>query len=275
MDTAQGETFAERLAERKVTISERADELGSVIGGIDAFWIGPDAEDFRSQWDSVRSGTIDPAVEQLWKLARELSEHAQEQDMASVANALEGFLEGLGNIFKVGDFDWGDMLPSSPAAWINSIATALANGPMGARPDRMLKEAWKIFAHHGEKGIVPWLRSAYNLKGAAKWLGPIGNVATGLFSGAERLIEDWNDPSLNPLERGLRAVADGGANVAGGVAGAWGGAKAGAAIGGAIGTIFPGAGNVIGAAVGGAVGAAVGGFVGSGAANAVVDWLLG
>src|SRR5699024_5510917 len=141
--------------------------------------------------------------------------------------------------------------------------------------DEMLKIAWRVFAKGGEEAVVPWLKSAYGFKAAGKWLGPAGDVLTGVFAGVDRWNEDAGDPSLSTGERATRAAVDGGVNAAGALAGGIAGAKGGAALGAAIGSVIPGAGTAVGGAVGGIVGGVVGGIVGGGVADAAIDWILG
>src|SRR5690625_6053238 len=74
MDTEQGESFAQLLGQRRSTIEERAAQLDGVIQGIDSFWRGADAENFRSEWSRTHGTLISQAVERLWALARELSD---------------------------------------------------------------------------------------------------------------------------------------------------------------------------------------------------------
>src|SRR5699024_12583458 len=83
MDTEQGEQFAQLLGERKVTIEDRAAQLDGVIGRIDSFWRGPDAETFRVDWEQLRSTHLRDAVERLLDLGRDRSDHAHENDIAS------------------------------------------------------------------------------------------------------------------------------------------------------------------------------------------------
>src|SRR5690625_26483 len=268
MDTEQGESFAQLLAERRGTIEERAAQLDGVIQGIDSFWRGADAQNFRSEWSSIHGSVISQAVERLWGMARELSDHAQEQDVCSA--------EGVG---KVGEM-LGDIFPfggplKNPLAGFGDLASYTPFGVPGAAAKEMFKHAGEVFAHGGEGAIVPWLRNAYELKSASKVLGPIGYGVTGGFEFADRWAEDAGDPSLSTGERFARAGVDAGANVAGGAAGAWLGAKGGAAAGAAIGSIFPGAGTAVGGVIGGVVGAVGGGIAGSGIANTAIDWILG
>lgn len=273
MDTAQGEDFAQLLADRRGTIEERAGQLDGVIQGIDGFWRGSDAESFRGEWSQVNGQQIAQALERLMDLARELADHAEEQDQASADGLIGRMLDQLGDIFPL-DGEWENPLAAFKD-WRNWMTGAM--GALGHTADEMLKfgNLAKVFAYGGEDAIAPWLKSAYGLKGASKWLGPIGNVATGVFAFADRWNEDAGDPSLSGTEKGIRATVDGGANVAGAAAGAWAGAKGGALAGAAIGSIFPGPGTAIGGVVGGAVGAIGGGILGGGAADAIVDWALG
>ena len=275
MDTEQGESFAQLLAERRGTIEERAAQLDGVIQGIDSFWKGSDAQNFRTEWSSTHGSVISQAVERLWGMARELSDHAQEQDVCS-AEGVGKVGEALGDIFRFGGSETNASVGSgeSPLAgfdWLQNVPF----GSPGAAAKEMFKHAGEIFAHGGEDAIVPWLRNAYGLKSASKVLGPIGSVVTGGFEFADRWAEDAGDPSLSTGERVTRATVDAGANVAGGAAGAWGGAKVGAAAGAAIGSIFPGAGTAVGGVIGGVVGAVGGGIAGSSIADAAIDWILG
>lgn len=269
MDTEQGESFAQLLADRRGAIEDRAAQLNGVIQGIDSFWRGPDAEGFQQEWGQVNSAQIQQALEKLFQFAREVSDHAQEQDIAS-ADGLGKIAEMLSDVFRFGDFENPFSAFADPRNWLTGAMGAFE--PVG---DEMLKRAWQIYAHGGEEAIVPWLKSAHGLKAAGKWLGPAGDVLTGFFAGMDRWNEDAGDPSLSGLERGARAGLDGGANAAGAAAGAWAGAKGGAMAGAAIGSIFPGPGTAIGGVVGGAVGAIGGGIIGGGLADAAVDWLLG
>lgn len=263
MDTAQGEQFAQLLADRKGTLEERAGQLDGVIQGIDGFWRGPDADTFRDEWVRIDTSLVEQAVERLMELAREIAEHAQAQDIASAAGVMDAMGERLRDIFSFGG-GWENPL-SAFGDWRNWATGAM--GVFTGIGDDMLKNAWKVFAKGSEDAIVPWLRTAYGFKSAGKVLGPVGTVLTGVFAGVDRWNEDAGDPSLSTGERVTRAAVDGGANMAGAAAGAWGGAAAGAA----IGSIFPGPGTVIGGVVGGIVG----GIVGGGVADAVVDWALG
>src|SRR5690625_6694024 len=87
MDTEQGESFAQLLGQRRSTIEERAAQLDGVIQGIDSFWRGADAENFRSEWSRTHGTLISQAVERLWALACELSDHAQEDRKSTRLNS--------------------------------------------------------------------------------------------------------------------------------------------------------------------------------------------
>ncbi len=268
MDTEQGESFAQLLGQRRSTIEERAAQLDGVIQGIDSFWRGADAENFRSEWSRTHGTLISQAVERLWALARELSDHAQEQDICSA--------EGAGKIGeRLSDlFPFGGPL-ENPLAGFADPTSYLPFGAAGTASKEMFQRAWQVFAHGGEDAIVPWLRNAHGLKTASKYLGPAGHVLTGGLAFADRWTEDAGDPSLSTGERVVRGAVDGGANVAGAAAGAWAGAKGGAAAGAVIGSIFPGPGTAIGGVVGGVIGGIAGGITGGGLADAAIDWILG
>lgn len=275
MDTEQGESFAQLIAERRGTIEERAAQLDGVIQGIDTFWRGTDAEAFRSEWSTTHGSVISQAVERLWGMARELSDHAQEQDVCSAEGV--GKVEGaLGDIFNPGGSDTSapagaDESPLAGFEWLGGLPL----GSPGVAAKEMYQHAGEIFAHGGEDAIVPWLRNAYGLQSASKYLGPAGSLLSGGFEFADRWAEDAGDPSLSTGERVTRATVDAGANVAGGAAGAWAGAKGGALAGAAIGSIFPGPGTAIGGVIGGVVGGIAGGAAGGGIADAAIDWILG
>lgn len=271
MDTEQGESFAQVLSARRGTLEERAAQLDGVIQGVDSFWRGTDAETFRSDWGQLNGSQIAAALDQLMELARELAEHAQEQDITSADGAMGAIGERLRDIFSF-DGGWENPLAAF-GDWKNWATSAM--GALTSGGDEMLSQAWRIFAHGGEDAIVPWLRTAYGLKAAGKVLGPVGNALTGVLAGVDRWNEDAGDPSLSDGERAVRAGVDGGANIAGAAAGAWAGAKGGALAGAAIGSIFPGPGTAIGGVVGGIVGAVGAGIIGGGVADSIVDWALG
>ena len=115
MDTAQGEDFASLLGSGQGAIVERADQLTAVIGSIDSMWRGPDAENFRSEWTSLRSGQIDQVTQRLAALVQEMLQHVQEQDTASGGGETGG---GSG-----GDdgFDWGDVFRIGPLPGISDL----------------------------------------------------------------------------------------------------------------------------------------------------------
>src|SRR5699024_10841794 len=126
----------------------------------------------RSEWSSIPGTVSSQAVERLWGMARELSDHAQEQDVCSA--------EGVG---KVGEM-LGDIFPfggplKNPLAGFGDLASYTPFGVPGAAAKEMFKHAGEVFAHGGEGAIVPWLRNAYELKSASKVLGPIGYGVTG------------------------------------------------------------------------------------------------
>lgn len=62
------------------TLLERSSALSSTVGSVQ--WHGPDAEELRQRWSAVERQLRD-AAETLGERARELAEHADEQDRAS------------------------------------------------------------------------------------------------------------------------------------------------------------------------------------------------
>lgn len=275
MDTAQGEEFATLMTNRRDQIASRSEDLASLIGGLDAIWQGSDARSFADRWGSVRAGTIETAIEKLTKLAGDVFENAEAQDVASAADALDAVGEMFSDIFRGGDFDLRNMFPNPNDVedWIGMGASAIFDGLGGAlggitKWANMPKTLATAMVAGGDDmvGAVRGMGAAASR--VSKVLGPVGAVVTGGFAAWDRWEQDSQDPSLSTGEKVLRAGADGVANAGGGALGAWGGAAGGAAIGTMI---CPGVGTVIGGAIGGIAG----GLAGSSAANGLVDWALG
>lgn len=275
MDTAQGEDFAQLMAQRREDLSGRADELGGMIRSLGSAWIGPDADAFRDRWDALHHGPIENALGQLMELARALSADAQEQDVVSAADALSAVAEKFDDLFRFGDFSLRELLPN-PNDWedwagmgLSGLVDGISGAYSGLASFLTNPRTLATFMVAGGDDLANAMRGA---AGAAsnfsKALGPIGAVVTGGFAAWDRWEQDSADPSLSTGERVTRTAVDGGANALGGGLGAWGGAAGGAAIGTML---FPGVGTVIGGAVGGILG----GLGGSSAANGIVDWILG
>lgn len=264
MDTEQAQQFAQTITDGQQQVAERRDELERVVQGLDGFWRGPDADEFRDRWSETASGIFTTVADALTASARELVEQAQEQELVSAAEAMSALADVLHGVFRLGHSAFVNPLTAF-ADWRNYLTGAM--GLFTQAGEDMLKLAADVYARGGEEAIVPWLREAYGLKSAGKVLGPLGTALTGVFAGVDRWNQDASDPSVSTTERVVRTGVDAGANVAG----AWGGAVAGAEAGAAIGSIFPGPGTVIGGVVGGLAG----GILGGGVANSIGDWLLG
>lgn len=275
MDTAQGESFAQLMGQRREDLAGKAEELGGMIRSLGGDWVGPDAERFRESWETLRQGPIEDALGRLMDLARTLADDAQEQDVVSAADAMDAFFESFRDIFRIGDFSLTDLLPH-PNDWedwtgigLDGILDGISGAYTGLAKYLTNPRTLATFMALGGDDLVTAMSGA---AGAAskfsRALGPIGAVITAGVAGWDRWEQDSADPSLSTGERVTRAVVDGGANALGGGLGAWGGAAGGAAIGTMI---FPGVGTVIGGVVGGVIG----GLAGGSAANGIVDWLLG
>lgn len=65
--------------------------LASTVNGVE--WVGADAETFRARWQSEAETRAQDAGETLRRLARELEDHAEEQDEASAGDG-----SGLGGV---------------------------------------------------------------------------------------------------------------------------------------------------------------------------------
>lgn len=279
MDTAQGEDFASRLVERRSTLEGRAEEIATLIGRLDTFWRGLDAESFQQEWESLRSGRVTTTLELFTTLAQEIRAHCEEQDQASEVGGGDGQGSGedgfdWGDVFRIGDLPGiGSVLPND---WEDALGLGLSSiigGVSGAYDglSRFLsnpKTLMSLFMVGGDDLMDAAAGAARSAGTLSKALGVVGGVVSGGFAAWDRWEQDSTDPSLSGLERGARAAVDGVLNGVGGGLGGWGGAAAGAAIGTAI---FPGVGTVIGGAVGGIIG----GFAGGSAGNALADWLLG
>lgn len=112
MDTAQGESFAQLMAQRREDLTGRADELNGMVRSLGSSWVGPDSGAFQERWDTLRSGPSEDVLGRLMDLARTLSADAQEQDVASAANEWAAFGERLGDIFTPGEWSWRNLLPN-------------------------------------------------------------------------------------------------------------------------------------------------------------------
>ncbi|MGP9537756.1 WXG100 family type VII secretion target [Brachybacterium sp. AOP43-C2-M15] len=65
-------------------LAELISLLSSTVDGVE--WVGPDAESFRASWHAEAEGRAREAGETLRRLARELEDHADEQDRASAGD---------------------------------------------------------------------------------------------------------------------------------------------------------------------------------------------
>lgn len=93
---------AQRLAELITTLSTTVDAVE---------WQGPDAESFREQWHSAAEAKARSAADTLERLARELDQHAEEQDDAS---ADEGGILGVLRDLLDGPIPFGNPLLPLP-----------------------------------------------------------------------------------------------------------------------------------------------------------------
>lgn len=273
MDTTQGQDFASLLTDRRDDLEESAERISAIVGRIDSFWRGLDAESFRQEWDGLRSGQISSTLDLFTELFEELRKHCDEQDVASEANGSDDGFD-LGDIFRGGDMPgWRDLLPND---WEDVLGLGVAgvldglDGAYGALSKYLgdPKMIASLFMVGGDEMADAALAASRSAGALSKVFGAAGAVVSGGFAAWDRWEADAADPSLSTGERAGRAAVDGLANAGGGALGGWGGVAGGAALGTMI---FPGVGTVIGGAVGGLVGGLVGGTAG----NFLADWALG
>jgi hypothetical protein len=279
MDTAQGQSFAEQLMEGSNSLAEKSEQIGTLLDASEEAWQGPDSEAFRSEGRRLLSGSLQGTIDRLVDLARDISKQAQDQDVASAADAMDAIGERVRDIFDPGDF--GDLLrnvgeafvPSGWSSWA-SIGNTILTGGVGEFANQIAKfygnpkTLATLFVAGGEDAARGAASAARGLASTSRVLGAAGVVVSGGLAAFDRWQADAADPSLSTGERFARAGVDGALNAAGGGLGAWGGAAGGAAIGTMI---CPGVGTVIGGVVGGVIGGYAGGSLGDG----IADWLLG
>lgn len=86
MDTESVRQFGEVLITRAETIQRRVDGLRGAVGASSTFWVGADGDDFRMAHRSLVELPGEQLTAMLTARARELAQHADEQDEASAAD---------------------------------------------------------------------------------------------------------------------------------------------------------------------------------------------
>lgn len=81
MDPDQGREVAQAIKTAGTQTAELFQTVSATVQGVD--WVGPDAENFKSDWTSFVSGVVH-TVEQLYNTkSQELEKNAEEQDDTS------------------------------------------------------------------------------------------------------------------------------------------------------------------------------------------------
>lgn len=86
MDTESVRQWSETIRDRAEVIQRRIDGLGSMVGASATFWVGADGDGFRTAHASQVELPGQQLTDMLNSRARELAQHADEQDEASAAD---------------------------------------------------------------------------------------------------------------------------------------------------------------------------------------------
>jgi uncharacterized protein YukE len=87
MDPEEVLQHSDAVRRAEGTLRSRIDQADRTISGLDAFWRGQDADEFRSAWSAVRHEVAASLLDRLRHAAEELSRHAEEQEHASAADS--------------------------------------------------------------------------------------------------------------------------------------------------------------------------------------------
>lgn len=277
MDTEAVDDFGALLEQDRQTVESRFQDLHSVVSSvIGTQWFGADADAFQSSYSRDVTAQVTSATDRMQSMFEELRQHIEAQDQASSP----------------------DSQNASPGA----------PGPQRP-PTPEEKSFWEKFGDKFVENIIPsplggvttLISAVHSLPGwmlenGPKFMPVLGDVYTGLLSGAQRFGNESHLPLGERLGRAtLDGVLTGGGSFLGGTIGALGGAFGGVLIGGgsvgaagtAAGAVFGGgvgaipgalaglgAGAIAGGVVGGILGDVVGGYFGSAAGNALASAIL-
>lgn len=276
MDTAAVDDFGTQLGRARTSVEQQFSDLQAVVNGVvGTHWIGPDAEDFSTQYSQQVTTRVDDALGLMQSFVDELVEHIEQQDQASEVGAEFGIPTA-----GPGGSGGGEDRPGFWQRWGEGILDNL-------KPSWMGGSTTLLSAVHG----LP----TYMLENVPRFVPVLGDVYTGLLAGAERFGEESDRPFWERLGRAATdGVLTGAGSFIGGTIGTVGGAflgvlagggsvgLAGTAAGAAVGGVgaIPGAiagagtGAIVGGVAGGIVGDIAGGYVGSAVGAGLADAIL-
>ncbi|PID97304.1 MAG: hypothetical protein CSA84_00835 [Actinomycetales bacterium] len=81
MNIEEVRSLSRQLQEKSQQINQIAQQLTSQLSGTD--WKGPDAERFRSEWDSTHRAALQRVCDALQNASQNASRNADQQEQAS------------------------------------------------------------------------------------------------------------------------------------------------------------------------------------------------
>ena len=150
-------------------LEEMMSTLTSAVGAVQ--WVGPDADEFRSQWDQVRSRSDSQIVPDLQSHRQILEENIEEQEQASSPGDgwFDGLMDWLGDTWDGitdavgGAVDWlGDQV-SSGLGWLGdrvSDGLDAIGGALSTAVDAVRNFEWPRFTEVVVDGLVTGFHGA-------------------------------------------------------------------------------------------------------------------
>lgn len=83
MEVDQVRHHARQIADAESTLRERFERLQMDVRSSEGYWRGPDAEEFRAEWEALGSSTYEPTLTRLTDASTRAQDDAEEQDAAS------------------------------------------------------------------------------------------------------------------------------------------------------------------------------------------------
>ena len=81
MNPEEGREVAQGVTEAGSQILELIDGVTQLVNSVE--WVGPDYDAYRDEWNSFLSGPVAGLVNGLEAKGKELTQHAEEQDVTS------------------------------------------------------------------------------------------------------------------------------------------------------------------------------------------------
>lgn len=209
-DTEQLRDFGELVGTSTGRLSDIAARLAAQVNSVE--WVGPDADDFRSDYAGRVNGLFDSATGLMGRFRQETGTHADEQDEAS-GTGDGSFLDELKDFFANPLVETAMTLKDTVMAGLKSLK-AIAQGRNLAALAQALRSG-DVAAD-----AIAAMKSGMIDK-AAGFLGKLGTVGRfaggafgllGMYSGIKDMI--------NPPHDGWRGVGDRAAGFLGAIGGA-------------------------------------------------------